>query len=39
MNQSIEIMKESIVKILLDNKPSICLFGSVVLEDVKIGGT
>lgn len=37
MNQSIEIMKDSIVKILLDNRPSIYLFGSVVLEDFKIG--
>ena len=30
-------MKNHIVKILLDNKPSIYLFGSVVLDDFKIG--
>jgi predicted nucleotidyltransferase len=37
MNQSIEIMKNRIVNILLSNKPSIYLFGSVVLEDFKLG--
>ena len=37
VKHSIEIMKDSIVKILLDNKPSIYLFGSVVHEDLQIG--
>lgn len=37
MKQSIEIMKNRIVKILLQNKPSIYLYGSIVLEDFKLG--
>lgn len=37
MDQSIEIMKDRIVKILLDNEPSIYLFGSIVLDDFKLG--
>ncbi|MFA5522823.1 MAG: aminoglycoside adenylyltransferase domain-containing protein [Tissierellales bacterium] len=37
MNQSIEIMTNRIVNILQDNKPSILLFGSVVLKDFKLG--
>lgn len=37
MEQSIEIMKNSIVQILLDNNPSIYLYGSIVLEDFKFG--
>ncbi|GKX68782.1 nucleotidyltransferase domain-containing protein [Inconstantimicrobium mannanitabidum] len=37
MEQSIEIMKNRIVQILLDNNPSIYLYGSIVLEDFKLG--
>ncbi len=37
MKQSIEIMKNHIVNILLHNKPSVYLYGSVVLEDFKLG--
>jgi predicted nucleotidyltransferase len=37
MKQSIEIMKNRIVNILLNNKPSLYLYGSIVLEDFKIG--
>lgn len=37
MQQSIEIMKNSIVAVLSENKPSIYLYGSVVLEDFKLG--
>lgn len=37
MKQSIEIMKNRIVNILLHNKPSVYLYGSVVLEDFKLG--
>lgn len=37
MEQSIEIMKNRIVNILLNNNPSIYLYGSIVLEDFKIG--
>lgn len=37
MKQSIEIMKDNIVNILLHNKPSIYLYGSIVLEDFKLG--
>lgn len=37
MQQSIEIMKNRIVEILSENKPSIYLYGSVVLEDFKLG--
>ncbi|MEA4960817.1 aminoglycoside adenylyltransferase domain-containing protein [Lutispora sp.] len=37
MNQSIEIMTNRIVNILGDNKPSIYLFGSIVLKDFKLG--
>lgn len=37
MNQSIEIMKNRIVNILFSNKPSIYLYGSIVLEDFKLG--
>lgn len=37
MEHSIEIIKNRIVNILLDNKPSIYLYGSIVLEDFKNG--
>jgi predicted nucleotidyltransferase len=37
MNKSIEIMKNRIIDILLLNKPSIYLYGSIVLEDFKLG--
>ncbi|MDY4950436.1 MAG: DUF4111 domain-containing protein [Clostridium cadaveris] len=37
MEQSIEIMKNYIANILLDNNPSIYLYGSIVLEDFKDG--
>lgn len=37
MKQSIEIMRNHIVKILSHNRPSIYLYGSVVLEDFKLG--
>lgn len=37
MKQSIEIMINRIVNILLHNKPSIYLYGSIVLEDFKLG--
>lgn len=37
MQQSIEIMKNRIVNILVNNNPSIYLYGSIVLEDFKIG--
>jgi len=37
MKQSIEILKARIVNILLNNKPSIYLYGSIVLEDFKLG--
>lgn len=37
MQQSIKIIKNRIVEILLENKPSIYLYGSVVLEDFKLG--
>ena len=37
MKQSIEIMKNRIVNILLNNNPSIYLYGSIVLEDFQIG--
>ncbi|ERJ13259.1 nucleotidyltransferase domain-containing protein [Haloplasma contractile] len=37
MKQSIEIMKNNIVSILKNNNPSIYLFGSVVLDDFKLG--
>lgn len=37
MQQSIDIMKEHILDIIVDNEPSIYLFGSVVLEDFKLG--
>lgn len=37
MQQSIEIMKNHIIEILADNKPSLYLFGSVVLDDFKLG--
>lgn len=37
MEQSIEIMKNRIVNILSNNKPSIYLYGSIVLEDFKAG--
>jgi len=37
MEQSIEIMVNRITSILKDNKPSIFLFGSVVLDDFKLG--
>lgn len=37
MQQSIEIMKNRILEILEGNKPSIYLFGSLVLNDFKLG--
>lgn len=37
MEHSINIMVNRITDILKDNKPSICLFGSVVLNDFKLG--
>lgn len=37
VNKSIEIMKNSIVNILINNNPSIYIFGSVVLDDFKLG--
>lgn len=37
MKQSIEIMKNHIVDILFGNKPSIYFYGSIVLEDFKLG--
>ncbi|HWT75649.1 MAG TPA: nucleotidyltransferase domain-containing protein [Mobilitalea sp.] len=37
MLQSIEIMKTHILEIILENDPSIYLFGSVVLDDFKLG--
>jgi len=37
MEQSIEIMKNNMVNILLDNKPSIYIYGSVVLKDFRLG--
>lgn len=37
MKQSIEIMKNRIVDILFTNKPSIYLYGSIVLGDFKLG--
>jgi len=37
MEQSINIMTNRITNILIDNKPSIFLYGSVVLDDFKLG--
>lgn len=37
MEQSINIMINSITNILYDNKPSIFLYGSIVLDDFKLG--
>jgi hypothetical protein len=37
MEQSIKIMTDRIAHILHGNNPSICLFGSVVLDDFKLG--
>lgn len=37
LKRSIEVMKKSIVDILKDNNPSIYLYGSVVLNDFKLG--
>lgn len=37
MDRSIQIMKNRIVNILTANKPSIYLYGSIVLEDFKLG--
>gem|GEM_PF-2819632 len=37
MNRSIEIMKRRIVEILWDNKPSIYIYASIVLDDFKLG--
>lgn len=37
LNKSIDIMKNAIVNILESNKPSIYLFGSIVLDDFKFG--
>lgn len=37
MEQSIKIMKNRIVNILFNNKPSIYLYGSIVLQNFKIG--
>lgn len=37
MKQSIEIMKDQIVNVLFNNKPSIYLHGSIVLDDLKLG--
>ncbi len=36
-NESIEIMKNEIISILADNKPTIYLFGSVALHDFQLG--
>lgn len=37
MEQSIEIVKNHIVSILSNNKPSIYLYDSIVLDDFKMG--
>jgi predicted nucleotidyltransferase len=37
MQNSIDVMKNEITKILFDNKPVIYLYGSVVLDDFKFG--
>lgn len=37
LNESIEIMKNEIVSILIDNKPTIYLLGSVALSDFQLG--
>lgn len=37
LNESIEIMKNEIISILIDNKPTIYLFGSVALGDFQLG--
>ncbi len=37
LNEAIQIMTNEIVSVLADNKPSIYLFGSVVLDDFKLG--
>lgn len=37
LNEAIQIMVDEIVSVLADNKPTIYLFGSVVLDDFKLG--
>ena len=37
LNEAIKIMTDEIVHIISDNKPTIYLFGSVVLDDFKLG--
>lgn len=37
LNEAVRIMTDEIVSILVDNKPSIYLFGSVVLDDFRLG--
>lgn len=37
LNEAIEIMTNEIVAVLADNKPTIYLFGSVVLDDFQLG--
>ena len=37
LNEAIQIMTDEIVSILADNTPTISLFGSVVLDDFKLG--
>ena len=37
LNKAIQIMTEEIICVLADNKPTIYLFGSVALDDFKLG--
>lgn len=37
LKEAIQIMTDEIVTILADNKPTVYLFGSVALEDFKLG--
>lgn len=37
LNETIQIMTDKIVSVLADNKPTVYLYGSVVLDDFKLG--
>jgi predicted nucleotidyltransferase len=37
LNEAMQMMTDEIMSILADNKPTIYLFGSVVLDDFKLG--
>jgi len=37
LNEAVQIMKDEIVAILADNKPAFYLFGSIALDDFKLG--